>query len=182
MKGVPWYEKWYQERKLKASYRYSAYPLWNDAVRWVMRHNADVTDLGCGYGNIGRLLEGQGFKHSYLGVDFAPTAIKAARTWPRTDGYTFMVRNILRHKVTTPLCVMCEVLEHMEGDDELLLGLSEGTNFWASVPSFESESHVRVYKSMTTVLSRYEGLVSHISAVRRKVISERVFYIFTGVR
>jgi SAM-dependent methyltransferase len=147
-----WYDDWYSQRVAKAPFRYTIYRLWHNAVKWTMsnRRRRSVTDLGCGYAPIGRILFDSGYKGHYVGVDFSKNAINTSAKIlkNRSDNFSLHVADITTYEVATPLCILCEVLEHIEDDIAILSRLSPGTSIWASVPSFDAESHVRYFRSM----------------------------------
>jgi hypothetical protein len=52
--------------------------------------------------------------------------------------------------------VIClETLEHIEKDTDIIKSIPENAHIILSVPSFDSASHVRLFKSMKVVLKRY---------------------------
>ena len=54
---------------------------------------------------------------------------------------------------------MCEFLEHIERDLEVLAMLRPGVRLVATVPTFDSAGHVRHFEGVEGVMGRYGGLV-----------------------
>lgn len=143
-------------------------PLW----RWLVarvRPRENVVDFGCGPGHLAELLHRRGHPPDrYLGVDFSAEALRQARR--RAPGYRFVRRDVVvaarELGSETGAAVLCEVLEHIEGDLELLSALPSDTRVLATVPSYDSAGHVRHFETFSAVCARYEQIVQ-ISAVVR---------------
>ncbi|MGG4400552.1 methyltransferase domain-containing protein [Paenibacillus amylolyticus] len=138
------------------------YEIWKKAVEIIKRQeNPRVFDIGCGPGQFANLLFDNQIT-SYIGMDFSSEAIKHAKI--RNDKlrslfYVDDVYNTELFKLDYNIAILFEILEHLEGDLEILSKLKLGTNILFSVPNFYSEGHVRWFKSKLEVAKRYHVLV-----------------------
>jgi len=79
--------------------------------------------------------------------------------------------------------VCLEVLEHLDDDCDLIGKLPAGARLILSVPSFESDTHVRWFDSFDDVTGRYDGLLDFTETVVLPVGDEgRVIYLADTVR
>ena len=130
------------------------HPVWV-AVSGCVHADAAVLDMGCGPGHVAELLEGKCV--SYVGVDFSAVALRQAKG--RAPWATFLQHDL----VSIPAEVfggvthvlLCEVLEHISFDVNLLHGIPGGMTVTLSVPTFDAEGHVRIFKTQESVVSRY---------------------------
>lgn len=51
---------------------------------------------------------------------------------------------------------LLEVLEHLDKDIEIILKIKRNTKVYFSVPNFNSEGHVRVFKNENDIVERYK--------------------------
>lgn len=116
-----------------------------------------VADLGCGTGRFAELLRRRGYQ-SYWGVDFSAVRIEEARRY--VPQYPFDIGDLFDSAVVERFSefstfVVTEVLEHVERDVELLESLPLGAWVVLSVPSYDSDGHVRHFRNKRQVESRY---------------------------
>jgi trans-aconitate methyltransferase len=146
-------------------------PLYEEAVRWVHPAHA-VVDLGCGTGRFLSLLVRRGHYGPMRGHDFSAEALLEARAYLETeaeDVQAEFVQGDLRdwqpatHRPGNTSYVCLEVLEHLEDDRELIARIPPGHQLIFSVPNYESEAHLRVFRNAGDVFRRYEGWL----AIRR---------------
>lgn len=124
--------------------------MWLWAISFIPE-NSLVVDLGCGFGQFGRLLKG--LKNvKYEGYDYSAYAVANAVT-PGIE-----LSNIFYLRPVADVVTMFEVLEHVE-DLRLLETLNKGQRVIFSVPSFDSPAHVRHFKNKEEVYDRYENHV-----------------------
>ena len=154
--------------------------------------NEEVVDLGCGTGRFIELLYRQGHYARVTGVDWSAAALAEAERYAVTrDGeppepewqltpLESWRPDPLRAGNTVFTCM--EVLEHLEDDRALVARVPPGHRLIFSVPNFDSESHLRVFRSVSEVWKRYDRLVDfrrwvmvgsgrqgvHICEVRRR--------------
>lgn len=142
----------------------------------------DIFDLGCGMGVLPAMLHHLfGFCGNYIGWDFSSGAIDHARNGNNKDGYKearFEVENFGdddgRRKVSEFIAkisgnsqkmgrrrvvTICEVLEHLEHDVELVEAVPVGTPLVVTVPQYWAESHLRRFPTFEDVVTRYGHLL-----------------------
>lgn len=153
-KGVEYYDKVFEEsEKYAVPPRDSIYyPLWKFGLIEIKK-NERILELGCGTGQFAKLALDEGYRY-VRGVDFSPVAIeKAKEITGRED--LFICADIFDLDIEHDgVVVMFEVLEHVERDRELLKTWRNNHVIF-SVPSFDSEGHVRFFHSMKEVEERY---------------------------
>jgi SAM-dependent methyltransferase len=136
------------------------YPLWTVVSDRLTRAKVRrILDIGCGPGQVARLLHDRGFG-CYTGLDFSPLRIKAAREC--CPAFEFIVADIFASDVLEAhgydCVVTMEFLEHIERDLEVLSRIRTGTFVLGTVPNFPASGHVRHFKDCDDVRSRYESL------------------------
>lgn len=142
---------------------------WSQLWYWILGRIGEelILDLGCGAGHLAELLQRRSHPpHLYLGVDFSEQALIQARQ--RAPGYRFILDELpfaseRAHRMSYPVVVFSEVLEHIEEDRTSINKLPDGTRILATVPTFDSSGHVRHFLTMGSVCNRYEPLVEFIS-------------------
>lgn len=134
-------------------------PLYVAAAEMVSWDAGPVVDLGCGTGRFARLLTDRGVPVS--GVDFGEAAIRSARDYAKDASFEVCDLRVWEpgpvEGATVFTCL--EVLEHLEDDLDLVGRVPGGHRLIFSVPSYPSESHVRVFRHVADVFARYERLV-----------------------
>jgi len=147
-----------------------------------------IADLGCGTGRFAKLLARRGYT-KYLGIDFAEKRVEAARAY--VPQFQFVVGDVLDPAVKSSLqgyrvFVLTEVLEHLQGDLELLESLPGGSCIVLSVPNYDSAGHVRRFESPETVINRYSGLLDFSRrpslVLTRPVRPERKIFVHSARR
>jgi trans-aconitate methyltransferase len=137
-------------------------PLYEEACSWISPPHP-VVDLGCGTGRfIECLLNGINYG-PVEGVDFSPSALReAARILPDD---TQLTNADLRtwepnpNRLGNTTYVVLEVLEHLEDDLGLVRRIPPGHQLVFSVPSYESESHLRKFRNAGDIWARYANLL-----------------------
>jgi SAM-dependent methyltransferase len=147
-------------------------------VRLAVRSGArEVLEVGCGAGALGEQLARAGL--SWRGFDFSPAAVEAANRRPAL-GSRAVVGDAREPKLYAPapeLIVCAEVLEHIDDDLGVVARWPGGTRVIATVPNFDADSHVRLFRTASEVRARYGGLIA-IRAVDR--VARPVFAGFTA--
>jgi 2-polyprenyl-3-methyl-5-hydroxy-6-metoxy-1,4-benzoquinol methylase len=155
-----YYDKYYKTvKKTKWHYTQSkVYPVWKKIIKKLKeRKIKGVLDIGCGPGQFGEMAVNNNIK--YRGFDISRGAVKLAKekklcVW---EGDCFNPNNLVRRPDEAVVCT--EVLEHIDGDLELLGMIPSGIIF-ISVPTFGHESHVRRFKTWTSVQIRYRDYIN----------------------
>lgn len=123
-----------------------------------------ILDLGCGPGWFHEALRVAGYDGFYHGLDFSETAIHQARLrCPLDEPSIFHCCDLTTWMVdyydVDPLRVMIvalEVLEHLEDDVKTLKRFArKGGRVLVSVPTYDSDSHVRHFASTDDLGKRY---------------------------
>ena len=144
-----------------------------------------VLEIGCGPGQLAEFLFDQGMQH-YVGVDFSASALEHARhlaprgTFVHADARTTTVHTDYPHDV-----IICtEVLEHVEGDLDVIARFTPGKRCLCSVPNFEFESHVRYFRDTAEVEARYRRLFDAFDVIALQSANHAgdQFFLFEGVR
>jgi trans-aconitate methyltransferase len=115
-----------------------------------------VVELGCGSGRLAMLLDG--VARRYVGLDFSKAMIAQAR---RDAPGMFLEADLRTDWIPdAEVYIATEVLEHFDDDLALLRRLPVGRTVILSVPSFESESHLRTFPCPGDAVARYEDLLN----------------------
>lgn len=133
------------------------YFLWSVIVHLMARDGVrSVLDVGCGSGQLALLLRDTGIK-GYCGIDFSQKRVEWARK--NCPGFTFIVDDVLRTDLFTTFpydAVVCaEFPDHIQADVEVIQRIKTGARFYAIVPNFSYDSHVRYFKDSAMVMERY---------------------------
>jgi 2-polyprenyl-3-methyl-5-hydroxy-6-metoxy-1,4-benzoquinol methylase len=158
------------------------YPMWEELVHQALPASL-ILEIGCGTGQLAEMLRERGAA-GYIGFDLSPAGIEIARE--RQPELDFRVGDAratpLLDEVPYDLVVCTEVLEHIK-DDLLVVGrIRPGARLLATVPDYDSESHVRFFSSAEEVRKRYAHLLDPLR-VRERRMSERArLFLIDGVR
>lgn len=143
-------------------------PVYEEAARWIL--NDPVIDLGCGTGRFSQALYRQTRRSSYLGIDFSRAALAEAKRGfsdgvLKYEGIKFRRQDLTRWKPESALAsntifTCLEVLEHLEGDLDLVGRIPPGFRLIFSVPNYPSAAHVRDFRTLGTIWERYSPLVT----------------------
>jgi 2-polyprenyl-3-methyl-5-hydroxy-6-metoxy-1,4-benzoquinol methylase len=136
------------------------YPVWEKLLPMVTG-SEKIIELGCGPGQLANILIRAG-KNYQRGFDFSKVAISMAKNLNPENSLLFDEANILELLNYPPdaTYIICEVLEHMDKDLELLSKLPGGAKVIFSVPNYMSASHVRCFDSYKSIMERYGKILS----------------------
>lgn len=155
------------------------FPLWNRFVAITMAMRPDsIVELGCGTGQLAKLLYEEGYEGSYTGYDFSYVAVKAAKKKVPNE-FNFRIVDLVEEDFEkAQLYIACEFLEHVEKDWEVLLKIPIGAWLLASVPPNSKKTHVRWFRNFAAVCGRYEWLIK----MRFLEKIEKHWFLFYGER
>lgn len=139
-------------------------PLYEAAARQITPP-ASIVDLGCGTGRFAALLARDGIHTGpYTGLDFSSVAVAEARRYVSDDRFAFEVADLRTCDIPDADVYVClEVLEHLEDDLGLLKRIPPGRAVVFSVPSYNSEAHLRTFPRPGDALERYDLIIGTAS-------------------
>ena len=139
--------------------------------------------MGCGPGQFAELLRYQGITR-YVGFDYSHAAIAIARKrLPEVDFRVDDARiSKLYSSVPHDIVICTEVLEHIEEDLQVLSAFRPGVRVIATVPSYDSHSHVRFFKNTDEVLTRYRASFERVEVHAFELDTKSRFYLLDGLR
>lgn len=178
-----WYDTIYNEVK---NPQYEGHYLNNDDyLFWkdlILKNTERIIDIGCGVGQFAHMLHDKGFKN-YVGIDFSSAAILKCVT-KNLKGYSFICSDIFTGYYPNDHTYIClEVLEHIENDTDLFQLIPVGNRFIASVPDFDSMSHVRFFKSKEQIIERYSLYLDIEEIIEYKHKNGRtIFIVYSKVK
>lgn len=141
-----------------------------------------LVDLGCGAGHFTELVTKRHQGIAYHGIDFSQGMIRLAHQ--RNPLADFECADLTTCDI--PIAgtyVALEVLEHLDDDLYVLSRLRHKSRLTASVPTFDSESHVRTFPTGSAVKRRYGQVVDfdHYEFIRLEAKPEEGFHLFSGI-
>jgi 2-polyprenyl-3-methyl-5-hydroxy-6-metoxy-1,4-benzoquinol methylase len=153
-----WYDAAYSKTsEYRNHWSESTYlPVW-DAICARVGEGSSVLEVGCGPGQLARMLHDKGILASYVGFDFSAKAVNMAReaspeiTFEVADAFT----TDLFASVNYDTVICTEVLEHIHDDLAVLSRIPSGVHVLATVPDFDWDSHVRFFNNAAEVTARY---------------------------
>jgi len=156
-----YYDKYYKESE---GYRlhYSKLPyvkIWERAVELC---GDRIFEIGCGSGQFANMISD--VKKEYCGFDVSSEAVKLATSLnlPYTQ---FMIRDynhFIKYPGSYDTYVAFEILEHVKDDLGLLMRVPDKKLTIFTVPTFDYESHVRLFKTEVCIIQRYKGIIGFI--------------------
>lgn len=154
--------------------------LWQ-LIRKSLSHEERIIELGCGPGQLAKMLNDLGFKYR-LGVDFSMQAVTMAKKM--NPELNFICENAFHFLEIAPpfdTVIITEVLEHVTYDTQLLEKIPKGKRIVLSVPDFDDPAHLRHFKDTDEVLARYGKYLKHTTTETFKNIGKKWFLI-TGIK
>jgi 2-polyprenyl-3-methyl-5-hydroxy-6-metoxy-1,4-benzoquinol methylase len=151
------------------------YPLYRAVCRYIGVKRR-ILEVGCGTGALAHhLLDTTGV--AYCGFDFSPVAIQRAgeRTGRNDCFFVGDARAPESYRPAYDTIVCLEVLEHIEHDLDVVANWKSGCECICSVPNFDYETHVRLFRYEREITSRYGHLISihHIERIACPLVQGR---------
>jgi len=144
-----------------------------------------VLDVGCGSGQLARLLADRGLD-AYAGFDFSEKRVAHARSL--VPSFAFHVADAFETDLFETFdhdaAVCLEFLEHVERDLEAIDRVPAGVRFFGSVPNFPSAGHVRHFADTGEVRERYSSRFDDLAvdAFLLKPDSGETLFLLDGLR
>jgi len=148
-----------------------------------------IGDFGCGPGQFIELAVRAGYEVSF-GIDFSKVALKMASN--RNISNTQLIFGDLNDHVLInsvypkyEVAVICEVLEHISDDVELLSKLGSNKLVVFTVPNYTAKTHVRFFKNKKEIKERYSSVVdiATINTIKifPKTESKSAIFVVSGI-
>jgi glycosyltransferase involved in cell wall biosynthesis len=166
-KGSQFYDKLFESGGWNETYfkHYSEthyFEVWSKALDLVKKiGNLNLIEIGCGPGQFAKMLFDNNIL-DYKGIDFSQEAIKYAKIRNDKHRKLFNIDNAYTTSLVNEeynTAIIFEVLEHVDGDLNILSRIRKGTNILFSVPSFFSDGHVRWFDTEQQIIDRYKDYV-----------------------
>ena len=169
----------YSEHYSKSVY----FQIWKKIISKI-KDSERIIDLGCGTGQFAHMCVDNGKRYS-MGIDFSEVAIgKCIKLLP-SDPMRFQCASLydLTLSNTYDVVVILETLEHLKDDFAVIDKIPSNTMVIASVPSFDSVSHVRHFKTKRAVLNRYKEVLDIIKIDAHKFDNgNKIFTIYATAK
>jgi 2-polyprenyl-3-methyl-5-hydroxy-6-metoxy-1,4-benzoquinol methylase len=138
------------------------YLIWKDILN-KLNNTEKILDLGCGVGQFAKLLIKNGKKYLF-GIDFSEEAILQAKKNNIGDESAFIWADLNQinfdgSKNVYDTVLICEVLEHIENDLDILNKIHKDKRVIFSVPNYMSKGHVRCFNNFDEIINRYSKLI-----------------------
>ena len=184
VKGPDYYDKIYKGSPRYKIDPWGVQPIYNKMLKFC---KGPILEIGCGTGQFAAYLHKKKkvFNNRYvLGIDFSKVGIEKAKE--RSPGLRFIHGDvfdnkwIFKRKFNTVF--MCEVLEHIENDIELIEMIPRKKTIVFSVPNYDSQGHVRYFESLEDVKRRYRNHIKFTDEDMNGNGKSRTVFILGGVR
>ena len=175
-----------QSEKYQVDPEHSVYlPVWKKVCDALNARGAlRVLDIGCGPGQFAQYLNAQIPDLEYIGVDYSQTAIREAKR--KCPSAHFFERDLTEDNALAEFqadaYVILEVLEHIEGDCEMLARVPAGQWVVMSVPNFDSFGHVRFFENEDEVMSRYAAIFEDFRSETIELSGRSKIFLVSGMR
>ncbi len=163
---------------LKTSVKMKVYKrLYKEAIDLLPKPGlcSTIVDLGCGTGLLTDALLKRGYKN-YLGIDFSQKVLDIVKR--RHPKMNFVLGDITKNIIHKVYCdhkvfMLMEVLEHIENDIDVLIGIPSYSLVIFSVPNYDAESHVRIFDQPKKVTYRYNKVLDFSKCKQRIVAGSK---------
>lgn len=150
-------------------YQYSQYfPMFKKVVKLIKQNEIqNVLEVGCGNGAFADLLV-RTCNVQYIGFDQSSIAIEKARSLLKKSDFFFagdaLDGRSYHRDYESIVCL--EVLEHVVEDFRVIANWKKGALCICSVPNFDAQTHVRVFRNEDQIVNRYKYLLDVKRIVR----------------
>lgn len=138
--------------------------VWSKSIDILLSNNVEyVLDIGCGMGQFADICHSKGIK--YKGIDFSNYAIDYCKSKSNQE---FICVDVFKYdfKDNPDAYVSHEFLEHVNDDLGVFKKLKPGVLTVFSVPNHDSDGHVRFFKSIDEVHSRYSNCFEQLDVIK----------------
>ena len=139
------------------------FPIWSKALEMIkLLGRPQIIEIGCGAGQFAGLLFDNGLT-AYQGIDLSREGVSLAQKNNPEQAALFSVDNAYTSAIYNSdyqVAVLFEVLEHVDDDLSILKQIKSGTGILFSLPNFDSEGHVRVFKNPDQIVDRYKDILN----------------------
>ena len=153
------------------------YPLLRRVVGCIRDHGSrSILEVGCGSGFLAEMILRE-YAVNYSGFDFSEVAVHNAGN--RTGRSELFFRGDAldagSYACDYDTVVCTEVLEHIDGDLDVIRLWRSGTWCVCTVPNFDYPGHVRFFHTRESVAARYGGLIDTRTVIKvaRPLIPDR---------
>ena len=155
------------------------FPLWQEVVKQ-LPEGSEVIDLGCGTGQLTRMMHDKG--HNVIGLDFSKTAIKTAKKNNPMLKDWFRVADIkTKINYSDGYIVCCEVLEHIRYDLDMLRNW-RAKGFILTVPYNDDPAHQRFFRGADSVIDYYSQVFSEMQVTTFVYEKEVIYYLINAIK
>lgn len=165
--GTEFYNNVYDsEQRYSSDYKdLKCYPVFQIALSMLKDINEPkILEIGCGTGQFAKMLWDNNVK-DYLGVDFSESAIRIARSLSPQKFEQADIRNYHISNENNTI-ILLEVLEHICDDLEVIKKIPVDKNVIISLPRFDDQGHIRIFKDRESVIDRYGQLIKFDEVIR----------------
>lgn len=180
------YDKIYKQGGCNKEYFKTAedsiyYTVWKTVLGYLDKEDK-ILELGCGVGQLAKLITDKGFNY-IAGIDFSIEGLRLAKQ--KAQELVFILLDLYDERWVEfdfNVVILSEVLEHLKNDLMVLSYIPKGCKVIFAVPNYDSEGHVRYFRTVRDVLLRYKNLIdvnsSKIITINKK--TRKVIMVFKG--
>ena len=183
-KPSQWYDEVYKhsDEYRKHFHESNYWSIWSRIIDFINKYNnKNILEIGCGSGQLALAVKSLTSTNDYVGIDFSAQAISMARI--HIPEYNFIIGDVLVHEIVQDpsfdLVICTEVLEHLDEDLFLLSRINRDTKILATVPDYDSASHVRYFNETDDVAKRYSKHICNIEIDPIKY-KENIIFLIKG--